>query len=152
MGWRASFPGRLIDAGEAQSRAGRALLEERYRALQRQIPILYLVALTNFLGLELATGGRIGSLYSVSTLLIALVCLRLVHWVRARGRRLAPERILVELTKTWIYALIISVGFCAWALHLLNAGPRAYDDYVIFFGSFAAVGCAYGITAYPAAA
>lgn len=152
MLWGKEGFGRLIDAGEAESRAGRALLEERYRALQRQIPLLYLVALTNFLGLELATGGRIVYLYSPSTALVALVCLRLVHWLRARHRRPAPEKILVELTKTWIYALIISVGFCAWSLYLLQTVPRAYDDYVIFFGSFAAVGCAYGITAYPAAA
>jgi diguanylate cyclase (GGDEF)-like protein len=144
--------GKLIDAGETESRAGRALLEERYRALQKQIPLLYMVALTNFLGLHLATGGRIGSLYSVSTLLVALVCLRLVHWLRVRNRRLSPERILVELTKTWFYALIISAGFCAYALHLLQAVSPAYDDYVIFFGSFAALGCAYGITSYPAAA
>ncbi|HEX4739095.1 MAG TPA: EAL domain-containing protein [Allosphingosinicella sp.] len=152
MEWGKDWFRRLIDAGEAESRAGRALLEERYRALQRQIPLLYLVALTNFLGLELATGGRIVYLYSPSTALVALVCLRLVHWLRARSRRLAPERILIELTKTWIYALVISVGFCAWSLYLLQSVPRAYDDYVIFFGSFAAVGCAYGITAYPAAA
>jgi diguanylate cyclase (GGDEF)-like protein len=142
----------VIDAGEAESRAGRALLEERYHALQRQIPLLYLVALTNFLGLQLATDGKIASIYGPASLLVGLVCLRLVYWVRARSRRLAPEKILVELTKTWIYALIISVGFCTWALYLLQVGPAAYDDYVIFFGSFAAVGCAYGITCYPAAA
>jgi diguanylate cyclase (GGDEF)-like protein len=152
MGWGSTCFGKLIDAGEARTRAGRALLEERYRALQRQIPLLYTVALTNFLGLHLATGGHLGSLYSFSTLLVALVCLRLVHWVRARHRQLSPEKILVELTKTWCYALVISAGFCAWALHLLWTVPPAYDDYVIFFGSFAAVGCAYGITSYPAAA
>lgn len=144
--------GWLIDAGEAGSRAGRALLEERYRALQRQIPLLYLVALTNFLGLELATGGRVASFYSPSTALVGLVCLRLVYWLRVRNRRLSPEKILVELTKTWFYALVISVGFCAWSLYLLQTEPAAYDDYVMFFGSLAAVGCAYGIASYPAAA
>jgi diguanylate cyclase (GGDEF)-like protein len=152
MGWGSSSFRRLVDAGEAESRAGRALLEERYRALQKQIPLLYMVALTNFVGLQLATGGQIDSLYSPAMLLVALVCLRLVHWLRVRNRRLAPEKILVELTKTWFYALVISVGFCAWALYLLQIVPRAYDDYVIFFGSFAAVGCAYGIASYPAAA
>jgi diguanylate cyclase (GGDEF)-like protein len=152
MGRVKTLLARVIDAGEAESRAGRALLEERYRALQRQIPLLYLVALTNFVGLQFATGGRIVYVYSPETLLVALVCLRLAYWMRARGRRLAPEKILVELTKTWVYALVISVGFCAWSLYLLQLVPPSYDDYVIFFGSFAAVGCSYGITAYPAAA
>jgi diguanylate cyclase (GGDEF)-like protein len=152
MGRIKSWLVRLIDAGECESRAGCALLDERYHALQKQIPLLYLVALTNFVGLQLATGGRIVYLDSPSTVLVALVCLRLVHWLRVRGRRLPPEKILVEMTKTWIYALVISVGFCAWSLYLLQLVPPSDDDYVIFFGSFAAVGCAYGITAYPAAA
>jgi diguanylate cyclase (GGDEF)-like protein len=152
MGRIKSWLVRLIDAGECETRAGCALLEERYRALQKQIPLLYLVALTNFLGLQLATGGRIVYLYSPSTLLVALVCLRLVYWLRAHNRRLPPEKILVEMTKTWVYALVISVGFCTWSLYLLQLVPPSDDDYVIFFGSFAAVGCAYGITAYPAAA
>ena len=57
MGWGMALIGRIMGAGEAESVAGRALLEQRYRALQRQIPLLYTVALTNFLGLHLATGG-----------------------------------------------------------------------------------------------
>ena len=41
-----------IDAGDVDSAAGRALLEERYRALQRQIPLLYGIAVAAFLGLS----------------------------------------------------------------------------------------------------
>jgi diguanylate cyclase (GGDEF)-like protein len=153
MRWGLSRLNGLIDAGEAESPAGRALLEERYRALQRQIPVLYTVALANFLGLGLATGGSlIGSLFSPSTLLVGLVCLRMVHWLRARNRRLAPEKILRELRKTWFYALIISLGFCAWSLYLLETVGSPTDLYVIFFASLAALGCAYGAMSYPAAA
>jgi diguanylate cyclase (GGDEF)-like protein len=152
MGWVKSGFGRLIDAGEAESRAGRALLEERYRALQRQIPVLYTVVLANFLGLWLATGGRTTSAFGPVTLPVGLVCLRLGHWLRVRHRALPPERILAELRKTWFYALVISVGFCVWGLYLIEEVKSPIELYVIFFASFAALGCAYGVTSYPAAA
>src|SRR3954462_1557259 len=152
MGWAKTVFQRIVDAGEADSPAGRALLEQRYRALQRQIPLLYTVALTNFLGLHLATGGTITNLYSVSTLLVILVVIRLVYWLTVRNRELPPERIIRELTRTWLYALVISVGFCAYALRLLATSEPEDHAYVILFGSLAAVGCAYGISSFASAA
>src|SRR3954471_7307289 len=152
MGWGKTVFQRVVDAGEADSPAGRALLEQRYRALQRQIPLLYTVALTNVLGLHLATGGSITNLYSVSTLLVALVVLRLIYWLKVRNRQPPPEKILRELTKTWLYALVISVGFAAYALSLLDTVPSTDHTYVILFGSLAAVGCAYGVSSFAGAA
>ncbi|HEX6375150.1 MAG TPA: EAL domain-containing protein [Allosphingosinicella sp.] len=143
---------KLADVGEARTAAGRALLEERYQSLLRQIPLLYIVALANYLGLHLATGGQLDSFYSPSTLLVGLVIVRLVHWLRARNRVLTPEKMLLELRKTWVYALIVSVGFCAWALWLIDDASPDYDGHVILFGTLAGVGCAYGLSSFPAAA
>ncbi|HYE27074.1 MAG TPA: EAL domain-containing protein [Allosphingosinicella sp.] len=141
---------RLIDAGEAESVGGRILLEERFRALQRQIPLLYVVVLTNLLGLHLSGGGNLASPFAV--ILIALVVVRLGHWLRVRDRALPPERILGELRKTWFYAFIFSTGFCGWAFHLIGNADAGEGNYVILFGSLAAIGCAYGVSRYPAAA
>jgi len=152
MGWVKERWRTIVDAGEAETPAGRALLQQRYAALQRQIPLLYTVALTNVIGLDIATGGRSATFFKASAALVLLVLLRLAYWLRARNRVLTPERILVELHKTWAYALVISVGFCAYALILLDkAGPEDHF-YVILFGSLAAVGCAYGISSYGGAA
>src|SRR4051795_13078116 len=103
MGWGKALFVKLTDAGEAESHAGRVLLEERYRALQRQIPLLYIVILSNLLGLALAAGGDLSAPFKVVTLLIGLVVFRLAHWLMARDRVLPPERILRELRKTWVY-------------------------------------------------
>ena len=54
----------LVDVGDLKSAAGRALVQERYRALQRQIPLLYIILLANFMGLYLATGGETAGLTS----------------------------------------------------------------------------------------
>lgn len=141
---------RLIDAGEVESVGGRILLEERFRALQRQIPLLYVVVLTNLVGLHLSGGGDIASPFVL--MLIGLVVFRLAHWLRARNRALPAERILRELRKTWLYAVIFSTGFCGWAFHSIATGDPNEENYVILFASLAAIGCAYGVSRYPAAA
>jgi diguanylate cyclase (GGDEF)-like protein len=152
MGWVKERWRAIVDAGEAETPAGRALLQQRYAALQRQIPLLYTVALTNVLGLAIATGGRSATFFKASGILILVVVFRLGYWLRRRNRALPPDAILRELRKTWVYALVISVGFCAYALRLLDTvGPQDHF-YVILFGSLAAVGCAYGISSYAGAA
>jgi diguanylate cyclase (GGDEF)-like protein len=148
LGWMR----RLVDVGEAETPGGRALLTERYQVLQRQIPLLYIVALANCLGLTLASGGMIGGLYSPTTILLGVVLVRLVHWVRARGRVLPPEQILRELKKIWIFALLVSFCFSAWALSLIQGSSADYDGHVIMFGTVASIGCAYGLSSFPAAA
>lgn len=151
MEWVGRTWAAAVDAGEANTPTGRALLVQRYAALQRQIPLLYTVALTNVFGLIIATKGRIG-IFHPSMLLVLVVVGRLVYWLRARHRTPPPEQALRELKKTWVYALFISVGFCGWALYLLDTvGPQDHF-YVILFGSLAAVGCAYGISSYGGAA
>jgi len=143
---------RLLDVGEAKTAFGRALLRERYRALQRQIPLLYAIVLVNFLGLHFASGEPTVALFQPITLLVLFILVRLVHWVRMRSRTLAPERILVELRRTLILAALLSTAFGYSAIHLYDQLPGDEQDLVILFASMAAVGCAYGLTSFPAAA
>jgi diguanylate cyclase (GGDEF)-like protein len=152
MGWGSGLLFKVADVGEAETPAGRALLEERYRVLLRQIPLLYAVALANFLGLYLATGGKFETLWSPSTLLIGVVALRLVHWLRARNRVLPAARVVRELQKTWCFALLVSAGFSIYAQSLILGGNPEYDGQVITFGTLAAIGCAYGLSSLPSAA
>jgi diguanylate cyclase (GGDEF)-like protein len=143
--------GKLIDVGEADSLVGRSLLEERYRALQRQIPLLYIIALANFVSLHLAIA-RPGAILSPSSLLAGGVLLRLAYWVRARNRRPSPEQILRELRKTFLFALAFCTCFCGWGIYLMETGAGGQSDYVILFGSLASIGCAYGLSSFPSAA
>jgi diguanylate cyclase (GGDEF)-like protein len=143
---------RLLDIGESASPVGRALLDVRYRALQKQIPLLYLIALVNFIGLHLATGGEIGGILHPANILVLFVVLRLGHWVRTRSRSLPPDRILTELFKTYLFAAAFSGLFCFWAIKLLSIGDSGQHNYVVLFASLAAIGCAYGLSSFPSAA
>src|SRR6478672_1473779 len=144
--------GRLLDTGEAKTAFGRALLRERYRALQRQIPLLYAIALVNFLGLHFASGEPAAALIQPVTLLALFIVARLIYWVRMRGRTLAPERILVELRRTLFLAALLSLAFAWSTISLYDQLPVSERQLVILFASITAVGCAYGLTSFPAAA
>jgi diguanylate cyclase (GGDEF)-like protein len=143
---------RLLDIGEESTAFGRALLVERYRALQRQIPLLYLIALANFLGLHLSASGQIDQVWHPANLLSLIVLVRLVHWVRTRRRTLAPEAILAELRKTWVIAAVFSGLFSYWAIQLFITGTAAQQNHVVLFASLASIGCAYGLSSFPSAA
>jgi diguanylate cyclase (GGDEF)-like protein len=143
---------RLFDIGEARTAFGRALLDERYRALQRQIPLLYAIALANFLGLYVAGGAEPTSLVHPATLLIGFVIVRLIYWLRARGRALPPAEILIELRRTLILAGLLSIAFGYSAISIYGQSDPREQELVILFASLAAVGCAYGLTSFPAAA
>lgn len=143
---------RLVDAGEVETVGGRILLEERFRALQRQVPLLYIVIFSNMVGLFLASGGRFDSLFDFPLLVGALIAIRVVHWLKVRNRSLPPERILNELRKMLAFSVVFSVAFCAWSFHLMATRPSTDHDFIILFASLAAIGCAYGVSRYPAAA
>jgi diguanylate cyclase (GGDEF)-like protein len=143
---------RLIDAGEAETVGGRILLEERFRALQRQVPLLYVVIFSNMVGLYLASGGRFDSLLDFPLLVGALIVMRVAHWLKVRNRILAPDRILYELRKMLAFSVVFSVAFCTWSFSLMSNRPSTDHDFIILFASLAAIGCAYGVSRYPAAA
>ncbi|MEO7178377.1 MAG: diguanylate cyclase, partial [Allosphingosinicella sp.] len=143
---------RLIDAGEVETVGGRILLEERFRALQRQIPLLYVVLFANMVGLYLASGGRFESLLDFPLLVGGLIVMRAAHWVKVRNRTLTPRGILNELRKMLAFAVVFSVAFGAWSFHLMAIRPATDHDFIILFASLAAIGCAYGVSRYPAAA
>ncbi|MEA3009941.1 MAG: hypothetical protein QOJ91_1633 [Sphingomonadales bacterium] len=152
MGWGIRRAIRLIDAGEVETVGGRILLEERFRALQRQVPLLYVVIFANMVGLYLASGGRFDSLLDFPLLVGALIALRVVHWLKVRNRTLPAERILNELRKMLAFAVVFSVAFCTWSFTLMSTRPSTDHDFIILFASLAAIGCAYGVSRYPAAA
>lgn len=146
---------RALDIGETETEFGRSLLEVRYRALQRQIPLLYLIAIANFFGLHLVIAGASAGFDSPThpvNLLILFVVLRLGHWIRTRRRTLAPEAILAELAKTYALAGVFSLLFCIWSISLFGMAGAAQQHHVVLFASLAAIGCAYGLSSFPSAA
>lgn len=150
MSWRA-IADWLTNVGECKSADGRGLVVERFSAYQRQIPLIYTVALTNLLGMYVATGGAIDSFFHPIPLLICFVLARLVQWYRLRRRTLECHAVLAELRKSWWIALLISCAFGAWTMYHLSS-HAADQTTIVLFASLAAIGCSYAMASFPAAA
>lgn len=142
----------VVDAGEARTAFGRALLRERYRWLQQQIPLLYLIAIVNFTGLAVAGNADLTDFRHPASALILLAAVRLAHWLRTRGQVLTPPQILGKLKVTIGLAAGLSLGFSACAISLYASGDGYQRDLVVLFATLAALGCAYALGAFPAAA
>ena len=151
-GTQGSYLSRLFDIGEAKTAFGRALLVERYRALQRQVPLLYTIAFVNFLGLVFASGAESFSALA-SGQLPDPPDRGAARPLEAHPRPgLPPERILAELRRTLVLAGLLSVGFGYASIELFFDTEGYVQQLVVLFASLAAVGCAYGLTSFPAAA
>ena len=151
MGFVGNSLGRFLDVGEAESAFGRELLKVRYRALQRQIPLVYAIALATVFGFHFAVGLSRELILNPLNLLVLVLIGRLVYWLRNRNRELEPEHIRRELGRTLALAMLFSLAGAYWAIARLFDG-LAQQDLLILFSILAAIGCSYGLGSHPTAA
>ena len=140
-----------FDVGEIETPSGRAIVEERYSALRRQIPIIYLLAVVNLCGLELATAGKLSPGLNFPTALCAFAVARIAQWFRTRTD-VTHEAMLHRLRQTRWIAAALSLVILGWCLHLAEGGGSAVRMPVMLFGGFTAIGAAYGLSSVPSAA
>ncbi|HVM39110.1 MAG TPA: EAL domain-containing protein, partial [Sphingomicrobium sp.] len=140
-----------IDLGEVHTPAERALVEERYRSLRRQVPIIYLIAVVNLFGLHVATGGEFAVGFNIPTALLVCAIVRIAQWWRAPQCGLAPELMLSRLRQTFVITVVATFAVCLWCLWLVHDQPAARLP-VLLFGSLTALATAYGLSSLPAAA
>jgi predicted signal transduction protein with EAL and GGDEF domain len=116
------------------------------------VPLLYTIAFVNFLGLVFASGAESFRLFHPANFLIVLIAVRFIHWARISGAQPPPARILKELKRTLVLAGLLSIGFAYASIELFFETHGYVQQFVILFATLAAVGCAYGLTSFPAAA
>ena len=76
---------RFIDSDLA-SASGRAIVEERYASLRRQVPIIYLLGFVNLAGMEMATSGKLAPGANLPTFIALCGLMRLVQWYGSSGK------------------------------------------------------------------
>jgi len=140
---------RLVGADLGAS-SGRAIVEERYASLRRQVPIVYLLGFVNLSGMELATGGRLAVGFNLPTFVAGCAALRLVQWYYGTGK-VGHREMVRRLAQTVLFAAIVCAAVCYRCLHLLSVGDDASHMAVMLFGGLTALGVSYGLTALPLA-
>jgi diguanylate cyclase (GGDEF)-like protein len=132
--------------------SGRALIEERYWSLRRQVPIIYLLGLVNLSAMEVAAGRALTIGFNLPTLILICGVVRLRDWFGSGSGKSATHAAMVRrLGQTVLFATIVCLAVCARCLYLLEVGDAASHMAVILFGGLTAIGVAYGLTALPAA-
>ena len=130
--------------------SGRALIEERYWSLRRQVPIVYVLGFVNLSAMELASAGSLNIGLNLPTFIVGCGILRLIQWF-GRGRSVSHELMVARMHQTVWFALLVCLAVCARCLQLLQVGDTVSHMAVMLFGGLTAIGVAYGLTALPAA-
>lgn len=143
--------GASVDREDISTSAGRALVEERYFALRRQVPIIYLLAVVNLAGLQISTSERLVIGFNPPTLLISLAIVRSIQWLRTHDK--IPHEVMQRRMRqtSWL-ATVLCVAVCVWCFHLLDTAKDNTHMAVVLFGGLTAIGVAYGLSALPRAA
>ncbi len=139
----------LFGSDDIETPTGRAIVEARYSTLRRQVPIVYVLALVNLAGLQLATGGRITVGFNLLTGLAIVALIRVAQW--RRGGDLSHADMVRRMNHTAaLSALICFLVF----VRCLIVQPAIGSDQslaVMLFGGFTAIGVAYGLSCHPVA-
>jgi diguanylate cyclase (GGDEF)-like protein len=137
---------------DLSSASGRALIEERYSSLRRQVPIIYLLGLVNLSAMEVAANRTLSLGLNLPTFILACGLLRMRDWFGNGSGNQATHRTMVKrMGQTVFFAAAVCLAVCARCLYLLQVGDTASHMAVILFGGLTAIGVAYGLTALPAA-
>ncbi|MDV3456629.1 EAL domain-containing protein [Sphingomonas sp. HF-S4] len=145
---RLSFPAEPIDSDQE-----RAILVEQFRALRKQVPLMYVMMFVDAAFLSFAAHGTVSPYWSLGmpAALALFSGIRALFWLQRRSFTPAPEAIPRYLTGTIIVAAILSFGFGSWGLVLYAEGDlvrRACIALYIFIG---AISCCYCLHPLPRA-
>lgn len=143
-----------IPFGFASGGADRALLEEQFRSLRDQIPVMYGILLVNVTSLSLATYGIGSPLLSLGLpLSLSLACvLRTIVWLR-RSEVIPPvNQIRRSLAVTLTLSVLLAIGYVAWALVLFPHADLIQRTCIGLFVFAAAITCAFSLQRFPPAA
>ena len=140
----------FFHADEIESLTGRAIAEERYATLRRQVPVVYLLAFVNLAGLELATCGCLSFGFNLPTALGLVGLVRIAQW-RTANHDVSHAVMVRRMEQTCILSALICFTVTVRCLYLLRTGDSAVHMPVVLFGGFTAIGVAYGLGCHPVA-
>jgi len=137
-------------AADLRTVSARAVVEERYWSLRRQVPIVYLLGLVNLSAMELATTGYLSLGFNLPTFVAACGLIRMKNWF-GPGPEVTHQVMVKRMQQTVWFATAVCLAVCARCIYLFQVGDVASHMAVMLFGGLTAVGVTYGLTALPVA-
>lgn len=140
---------RIVDV-DPDTAVGRAIIEERFSSLRRQVPVIYLLGFVNLSGLELTSTGRLTIGANLPTFILLCGMLRLYQWMRV-GNNVTHVMMIRRMRQTVAFAALVCGAVCLRCVQLIFTGDASLRMAVMLFGGLTAIGVAYGLTALPIA-
>ena len=118
------------------------LIQAKFAAFNRQIPIVYGMVIFNTLAVAVTHYGKAPDLLTLYLPgALDVVCIwRLVRWWRSHNDHLDHDQAIGRLRSTIVLAGILGTGFCAWAIGLFPYGDAYMQGQVMFFTGVTVIG------------
>ena len=130
------------------------IAQAQYNELKYQIPSLYALLMVNAVAVAY-THYDVAPFYLTVGLLVpmlALTCVRMISWLRARNEFPTPEEAIRKMRKTVILGSLMSVIYIWWSLELDGYGGPSERGHVALFIAITVTGCIFCLMHLPQAA
>ena len=124
------------------------LLTAQFSVASYQIPLLYVILLTNSWILAATHMGAAPLWLTVACpLVLTVACvLRLTIWWRGRHKVVDAAKAERAIVRTNLLALILAVSFSTWALAMFNYGDAMLRSHVAFYMAITSIACVVCLT------
>jgi diguanylate cyclase (GGDEF)-like protein len=143
----------LLTIGDTHATVPRAILNERFRILLRQLPICCLLLMANVLSIAYSAPMTLALTLRVVApgLLIATAAIELLFWtpVRKLSTAAAASR---NLKRPRVVLPALNFACCLWGLLLFEHGDGELRVVVVLLTYLGAAACAYCLASFPSAA
>ncbi len=129
------------------------ILVEQFRALRRQVPLMYLMMFADSAFLAFAAYGTVSPWWSIGmpALLAMLSAARAAFWLKRRTETPRPEMIPQYLRGTIIVASTLSFAFGGWGLLLYAEADLMHRACIALYIFIGAISCCYCLQSVPRA-
>ncbi|MEQ9638369.1 MAG: EAL domain-containing protein [Devosia marina] len=115
----------------------------QWRALSRQVPLMYIMLVANTLILAWThlDAAPVELTVYIPAALTAICLLRTITWWRSRERVLDPSRVRAKLRGIIWTGAAVALGFTAWSFSLFPYGDAYLQSQIAFYMGITTIGC-----------
>ena len=121
------------------------LMRAQFGALQKHVPLLFLLLGTNVLALAFTHYSVSPDVLTLSApgILLPICVQRAVAWMRYDGATMSDRVISQHLRRSTLLVVVLGVLFTGWSLALAPYGDAYARTHVAFFMSITVIGCVF---------
>ena len=123
------------------------LLLAQYRAFSQQLPLMYVILMSNswILAISYLHAAPLSLSVACPVALTVVCAARLLGWWNGRKVQVTPATAGAALKRTNLLSGLLAAGFSAWAISLYPYGDAAMQSHVAFYMAITVIGCIFSL-------